>query len=355
MDAAGSERAALLSLVDGGRMAMLFAASYPNRTAALVLVNSAARFLRSDDYPCGVPEPGAAKLLDAIGTQWGTGAIIEYWAPTRIDDPEFRRWWARYQRMSASPGMGQSALRMAIGIDVRHVLPTIAVPTLVLQRRENPLVSVEHGRYLASNIPHARYVELPGVDFFLWTANADEALGEIEEFLTGIRTDIAIDRMLATLMFTDIVSSTEHLVALGDAEWSRRLDAHHRVVREHLHTFRGNEITTTGDGFLAAFDGPIRAIECACAIRDDVQSLGLETRAGLHTGEVQWRGDDLAGISVHIAARIAATASPSQVLISKALADLIAGAEFTATDQGSHRLKGIPGEWELLSVARREP
>jgi len=220
MDAAGSERAALLSIVDGGRMAMVFAASHPERTAALILVNSAARFLQSDDYPCGVPPQGAAKLVETIGEQWGTGAIIDYWAPTKKDDPEFRRWWARYQRMSASPQMGQSALLMAIGIDVRHVLPTIQAPTLVLQRANNPLVSVEHGRYLAEHIANARYVELPGVDFFLWTADTNLALGEIEEFLTGARTDIAIDRMLATIMFTDIVSSTEHLVAVGDGAWS---------------------------------------------------------------------------------------------------------------------------------------
>jgi class 3 adenylate cyclase len=239
MDAAGSERAALLSLVDGGRMAMLFAASYPERTA---------------------------------------------------------RWsWPTPRRASFAQRVRRAA----------------------------------------------------GIDFFLWTANADEALGEIEEFLTGIRPSATIDRMLATLLFTDIVASTEHLVALGDLEWSKRLDAHHRIVRDQLRHFRGTEITTTGDGFLAAFDGPIRAIECACAIRDGVRDLGIEMRAGLHTGEVQWRGDDLAGISVHIAAK----AAPSQVLISQALANLIAGAGITTTDQGTHALKGIPGEWQLLAVS----
>jgi class 3 adenylate cyclase len=350
MDAAGSERAALLSIVDGGRMAMVFAASHPERTAALILVNSAARFLQSDDYPCGVPPQGAAKLVETIGEQWGTGAIIDYWAPTKKDDPEFRRWWARYQRMSASPQMGQSALLMAIGIDVRHVLPTIQAPTLVLQRANNPLVSVEHGRYLAEHIANARYVELPGVDFFLWTADTNLALGEIEEFLTGARTDIAIDRMLATIMFTDIVSSTEHLVAVGDGAWSEQLNAHHRVVRENLHRFKGDEIATIGDGFLATFDGPVRAIQCACTIRDDVKDLGLEIRAGLHNGEVQWRGDDLAGISVHVAARVSAKADRGQVLISRNVADLIAGAGIMTEDLGPHVLKGVPGTWDLFEV-----
>lgn len=350
LDATGSERAALLASVDGGRMAMLFAASHPDRTTALILANSAARFLVSEDYPCGVPEAGAARLLDMIGEKWGSGAIIEYWAPTHMADPDFQRWWARYQRMSASPQMGQSALRMAIGIDVRHVLPAIQVPTLILQRQQNPLVAVDHGKYLAAHIPHARYVELPGIDFFLWAADADLSLGEIEEFLTGVRTDVAFDRMLATIMFTDIVSSTDRLVELGDAAWSAVLDAHHRLVRDHLRTFRGNEIDTAGDGFLATFDGPVRAIECASAIRDDVRALGIEIRAGLHTGEVQWRGNDLAGLAVHVAARVAAKAAANQVLISTAVANLIAGAGVTLSSAGTHTLKGVPGEWDLFDV-----
>lgn len=351
LDAVGSERAALLSLVDGGRMAVLYAASHPDRTVALILANSAARFLQSDDYPCGVPEAGAKRLLDAIGAQWGTGAIIEYWGPTRMHDPQFQRWWSRYQRMSASPQMGQSALRMAIGVDVRHVLRTIQVPTLILQRKENPLVSVDHGQYLAEHISQARYVEIPGVDFFLWTADADLVLGEIEEFLTGVRTDVSIDRMLTTILFTDIVGSTEHLVTLGDAAWSRQLDAHHDLVRLHLRSHRGTEIGTAGDGFFATFDGPIRAIQCACAIRDDVRHLGIDIRAGLHTGEVHWRGDDLAGISVHLAARVAAKAECGQVLISRSVADLIAGSGIELDDIGEHELKGIPDTWRLFAVA----
>ncbi len=356
LDAVESDRAALLALVDGGRMAMLFAASHPDRTTALILANSAARFLKSDDYPCGVPEPGAAKLLETIGESWGSGAIIDFWAPTHMEDPDFRRWWARYQRMSASPQMGQSALRMAMGIDVRHVLPSIQAPTLILQRRDNPLVAVDHGKYLAEHIPEAKYVELPGVDFFLWTADAEIALGEIEELLTGVRTDLAFDRMLATIMFTDIVASTERLVEVGDAAWTDLLNAHHRIVRDQLRVFRGNEIDTAGDGFLATFDGPVRAIECACAIRDGVQSLGIEIRAGLHTGEVQWRGGDLAGIAVHVASRVAGKAERNQVLISRSVADLIAGAGLEVRDAGTHDLKGVPGEWELYEVSRvQEP
>jgi pimeloyl-ACP methyl ester carboxylesterase len=351
MDAAGSRRAALLALVDGGRMAMLFAASFPDRTSGLILINSAARFLRSDDYPCGVPEPATQRLLDTIGSEWGKGAIIDFWAPTHADDPDFQRWWARYQRMSASPSMGQSALRTAIGIDVRHVLPAIRVPTLVLQRAENPLVSVEHGKYLAEHIPDAAYVELPGVDFFPWTVHANEALGEIEEFLTGVRSDVEIDRMLATIMFTDIVSSTEQLARLGDRRWAEQLDAHHRIVRSQLRAYDGNEINTVGDGFLATFNGPVRAIRCACAIRHDVQSLGLEIRAGLHTGEVQLQGrHDVAGMSVHVGARVAAKAGRSEVLISKDLADLIAGSDIELADRGVHELKGVPGDWQLFAV-----
>jgi class 3 adenylate cyclase len=350
MDAAGIERAAPFSVADGARMAMLFAASFPARTTHLIVMTSAARFLRADDYPEGVTQERYERMLNAIGEHWGTGAIMEMWAPSQIENPEFRRWWSRYQRASASPQMGQAALRATIEIDVRHVLPAIRVPTLVLQRRDNPLVTAANGRYIAKQIAGARYVEVPGADFFPWTAHSELVLHETEAFMTGHSSEEEPDRVLVTVLFTDIVDSTQLAAELGDRSWAALLDTHNELVRRELSRHRGVEIGTTGDGFLATFDGPARAVRCACAIRDAVRPLGIEVRAGLHTGEIEWRGDGVSGIAIHTGARVASQAAAGEVLLSRTVADLIVGSNISLRDGGRHPLKGVPGDWQLYSV-----
>jgi class 3 adenylate cyclase len=350
MDAAGSKRAALLGIAEGAQMAMLFAATYPERTSALVLFNTSARFLRDVDYPWGLPADRVPRFLQRTEELWGTGGALGILAPSVAHDARVRRSFARYERAALSPRAATTMIAAAVDRDLRGVLPSIRVPTLVLHRAEDRYLRVGHGRYLAERIPGAKYVELPGEDHLSFVGDTETMLGEIEEFLTGVRLVPEIDRVLATVLFTDIVGSTERAATLGDRAWRTLLDTHHGVVRRELERHRGREIKTVGDGFLATFDGPARAIRCACAIRDGVRSLGIEIRAGLHTGECELMKDDVGGIAVHIGARVVATAAPSEVLVSSTVKDLVAGSGLRFVERGVHSLHGVPGEWRLFAV-----
>lgn len=350
MDAAGCHRADLVGVSEGGTMAMLTAAGHPGRVNALVLYGTFSRLLRATDYPLGVTEEQLSALVGVSTSGWGEGVGLGAWAPSRRDDADFRRWWARLQRVAASPGMVRNIFALYPQLDIRDVLPAIQVPTLVLHRRDDRMVKLEMGRYLADCIPGAKFVEVDGVDHLFFTGDADAVLDEIEEFLTGVRPLPAADRVLATVLFTDIVDSTKRAVELGDQRWKELLGRHDAQVRHQLERFRGREVNTTGDGFLARFDGPARAIRCAMAIRDVLRSLGLEVRAGVHTGEVELREDDISGIAVHIAARVAAAAEPGEVLVSRIVVDLVAGSGLSFSARGEHALKGVAGEWGLFAI-----
>ena len=351
LDAVGAERAALLGHSDGGPMCLLFAATYPERTVALVLIGTYARRLVGDGYPFGAAPQAYEAFLQEIADGWGGPVGLEGRAPSLIDDQRFRTWWSDYLRMSASPGAALALTRMNGDIDVRPALETIAVPTLVVHRTGDRSLPVEGARYLADRIRGATLAELPGDDHLPFVGDQDAILDEIEEFLTGVRRSVETDRVLATVLFTDIVGSTKRAVQLGDREWRDLLDSHHRAVRRELDRWRGTEVDTAGDGFLATFDGPARAIRCACAIRDAVRGLGLEIRAGLHTGECEVHGETVAGIAVHIGARVAALAGPGEVLVSSTVKDLVAGSGIEFDEHGEYELKGVPGRWRLYSVA----
>jgi pimeloyl-ACP methyl ester carboxylesterase len=350
MDAAGSERADILGISEGGTMAALLAASHPARVNALVLYGTYARLLEAPDYLQGVTEDAFAMFVEVHDKGWGEGVALGAWAPSRRGDPQLKAWWARLQRLAASPGMVRNIFALYPQVDCREVLPTIQAPTLVLHRGGDQMINIEMGRYLAENIPGARLVELDGDDHFFFTGDADAVIDEIEEFLTGVRPVPPVERVLATVLFTDVVGSTERAADLGDGQWRELLRAHHAQVRRQLERFQGREVKTTGDGFLATFDGPARAIRCATAIRDAVRSLGLEVRAGLHTGEVELSDGDIAGIAVHLGSRVVNTAQPGEVLVSRTVVDLVAGSGLTFADRGEHALKGVPGEWSLFAV-----
>jgi pimeloyl-ACP methyl ester carboxylesterase len=348
MDAAGMEQAALLGMSEGGPLTALFAATYPERCRALVLYGTFARF--ASWLPT---EEALAEFLGYIDQAWGTGGSLPLFAPTRANDPSFQRWWGRFERLGASPAAASALMRMNSQIDISGILPTIRVPTLVIHRTEDVTINVEGGRYLAEHIPGARYLELPGTDHIPFVGdNADEIADAIEEFLTGARAPVTVDRVLATVLFTDIVGSTEKAAALGDRRWRDLLDNHHATIRRNLVRFRGHEIKTTGDGILATFDGPARGVRCACAIADEIRPLGIEVRAGLHTGECEMIDDDVGGIAVHIGARVASFAGAGEVLVSSTVKDLVAGSGLRFGDRGSRSLKGVPGEWRIFAVER---
>jgi len=350
MDAAGSRRAALFGVSEGGPMCVAFATTYPDRTSALVLCGTFARFTRAPDYPIGIPPETLDKYVDLVSGAWGTGISARAFAPSVADDEGFRRSWARLERFAVSPAGIRALLRMQYATDVRHILPIVRVPTLILHRQGDQATHIESGRYLAERIPGARFIELSGVDHIPWIGDTDSLVGEIEEFITGVRHGSERDRVLATVLFTDIVGSTERAATLGDRAWRTVLDTHHGIVRRELERHRGREVRTVGDGFLATFDGPARAIRCACAIRDGVRLLGMEIRAGLHTGECELMGDDVGGIAVHIGARVAAKAGPGEVVVSSTVKDLVAGSGLRFADRGTHNLRGVPGEWRLFAV-----
>jgi pimeloyl-ACP methyl ester carboxylesterase len=352
MDAVGSEQAALFGTSEGGPMCALFSATHPARASALIMAGSYPRRTRAPDYPWGPTDEEIRVWIDQMQGEWGSAFGLDARAPSMTGDQRFRQWWARLLRMSASPAAATALTKMNAEIDIRHILPTIRVPTLILHSVRDQAIDFGASQYMADRIPRARLVRLTGPDHLVWLSDADKILGEIEEFLTGARHSLEPDRILATVLFTDIVGATEEAASLGDRRWHDLLDSHHGLVRRELTRFRGREINTAGDGFFAAFDGPARAIRCACAISDGVQSLGLKVRAGLHTGECEIMGEEIGGIVVHIGARIAALAAPGEVLVSSTVKDLVAGSGLSFRDHGSKSLKGVPNEWRLYSVER---
>jgi class 3 adenylate cyclase len=352
MDAAGAERAALFGMSEGATMCMLFAATYPARTSALVLWGAMARSTAAPDYPWA-PEREAVEEAqeELIGPMWGQGATIDIFSPSMAADERAREFQARFERQAASPMRVRQLIDMFLDTDVRDALPLIQAPALILHRRQDHAVSYRAARWLAEQIDGSRYAELEGEDHFPWVGDSDAALTEIEEFLTGVRPGPAPERVLATVLFTDIVDSTRVAGEIGDRRWRDLLEEHQTLVRDRLQRFGGREIKTTGDGFLAVFDGPTRAAECARAIVDEMPALGIEVRAGLHTGEVELMGEDVGGIAVHVAARIAALADARTVLASRTVRDLAAGSSIKFDPAGRHTLKGIPDEWDVYSVA----
>jgi pimeloyl-ACP methyl ester carboxylesterase len=344
MDAVGAERAVLYGMSEGAAMSVLFAATYPERVEALVLYGAVMRNLFAN-----LDEAAVESVLDGFEKMPGEDSIALL-APSRADDVKLKEWWGRYTRASASPGSIRALLRMNMKMDVRHVLPVLHVPTLVVHRTGDRVAPVEHVREDALLIPDVKYVELPGEDHLLIDANAGAIFDEIEEFVTGSRPVHEPDRVLATVLFTDIVGSTERAAELGDSRWTSLLEEYYGAARRELERFRGREIKTTGDGFLATFDGPARGVRCAQSMGAAAGPLGLSIRAGLHTGECELMENDVGGIAVHIGARVMAEAGSGEVLVSSTVKDLVAGSGLEFEDRGSHRLKGLPDEWRLYAV-----
>jgi pimeloyl-ACP methyl ester carboxylesterase/DNA-binding winged helix-turn-helix (wHTH) protein len=352
MDAVGSERAALCGVSEGGPMCSLFAATYPEKTLALVMIGTYAKRIRDDDYPWAPTPEHRQEFFDEMREQWGGPVGLEERAPSVADDPQFRQWWATYLRMGASPGAALALTQMNAEIDVRQVLPSIRVPTLVIHRSEDQCLKVEEGRYVAAKIPGARYVELPGRDHLPFVGDQDGILDQVEEFLTGVRHPLEPDRVLATVLFTQIIGSTEATEQPGDGAWEALIDRLRVHVRKEIEWFRGRDIDMMGDRPLAIFDGPARAIRCASAISEYAARLGVNMRAGLHTGECDMVDGKVGGIAAQIGAQVANKAAPDEVLVSSTVKDLVAGSGIRFEDRGAHQLAGVPGDWRLYSVAR---
>jgi class 3 adenylate cyclase len=350
MDAAGSERAAIMGANEGTLMAALFAATHPERTTALVLANATARMGAAPGYEIGVGADVQERLVSLVEPTWGHGDLMTAVNPSLTDSPEEAEAWGRFLRLSASPATAEAVMRRLFELDVRAVLATITVPTLIVHRSENPIVTLEQGRYVADRIEGARFVEVPGADYGLALGDSDVMIDEVETFLTGAHHARPTDRVLATVLFTDIVDSTRRAVELGDARWRALLEAHEQLARAEVERFGGTIAEFTGDGVLASFDGPARAVRCALALRDRVGTLGLHVRAGLHAGEIERRGDQIAGIGVHIAARVLALAEADRVLVSRTVSDLVVGSGLTFADRGTHTLKGVPDRWQVLEA-----
>jgi class 3 adenylate cyclase len=348
LDAVGSRQTALVAGIGASYLTILFAATYPERTSALVLVDGYARLLGGEDYPPWLPRTFPPEEGENIRAGWGRGILLTRLAPNEAKDPEIVQAFAAYERQSASPGTGEAMLKMLYESDVRAVLPAIRVPTLVIAHAESARIPVEHSRYLVERIPGARYVELPGNENLLWAGDQQGLLAEVQEFLTGVRPQDEPDRVLATVLFTDIVDSNRRASELGDRRWRSLLAAHDHAARAELDRYRGRAIQTTGDGFLAVFDGPARAIRCAARIREAVRAIGLEIRSGLHTGELELTDADVRGIAVHIGARIAALARPGDIMVSSTVKDLVVGSGIAFEDRGEHKLKGVADEWRLF-------
>jgi class 3 adenylate cyclase len=352
LDAVGADNAVLLGVSEGGPMSLLFAATYPERTTALVLCGAEVKEEITDDWPWGeTTRTELEEHMVGLAERWGrvdrpAAAVVG----SRLDTPAMREWMARLRVQSATPRVAEAFMRMAFEIDVRHVAPAITAPTLVIHRIDDAVCHVENGRFLAASIPGAKYVELAGDWHLPYIGGGDDIVAEIREFLTGVREPAEPDRVLATLLFTDIVGSTEQARSLGDRHWRELLEQHHEAVRRELVRFRGREVDTAGDGFFAIFDGPARAIRCARSIVDAVGKLGLAIRTGLHTGEVELAGDSVRGIAVHTAARVASLAGPNEVLVSRTVKDLISGSGIELADRGVQQLKGIPDAWRLYAV-----
>jgi pimeloyl-ACP methyl ester carboxylesterase/DNA-binding winged helix-turn-helix (wHTH) protein/class 3 adenylate cyclase len=352
MEAVGSDRAALIGVSEGGPMCSLFAATYPEKTSALVMIGTYAKRIWDEDYPWGPSSEERQKFYDLMQREWGGPVGLDERAPSVADDPHFREWWATYLRMGASPGAALALTKMNAEIDVRHVLPSIRVPTLVIHREGDLCLKVEEGRFVASSIPGSKYVELPGVDHLPFVGDQDAILDEVEEFLTGVRHAPEYDRVLATVLFTRIVDSSLQAEQLGERRWRDLIERHHAYIRRDLELFKGREIEMVGDGLLATFDGPARAIRCACAITDSASRLGIKIKAGLHTGECDVMEDKVGGIAVEIGAQVAMNAAVGEILVSHTVKDLVAGSGLSFEDRGAQTLMDVPGEWHLFAVER---
>jgi pimeloyl-ACP methyl ester carboxylesterase len=351
MDAAHMQSAALFGVSEGVPMSALFAATYPERTTALVLYGGYAKRRYSGDYPWAPTPEERQVFFDAIERQWGGVVDLGELAPSVAGDERFKQWWATYLRRSASPMRALALARMNTEIDIRSILPTIRVPTLILHRSGDHDVDVRGARWMATQIPNVRYVELPGEDHLPFVGDSSALLDEIQEFLTGQRAAVVPDSVLGTLLFTDMVESTPRAAELGNTRWAALVENHFQVLRQQLGRFRGKEVHTTGDGLLATFDGPARAVQCGRAMIEAVRPLGIQIRVGLHTGEYELIGQEVAGLAIHIAARVMSKAGASQVWVSSTVKDLIAGSGIEFADEGMHALKGVAGEWHLYSVA----
>jgi class 3 adenylate cyclase len=350
LDAVGFERAAMVAVAASGGRAIHFSFTHPERVSALVLVNGYAHYVREEDYPWGLPRQTLDRFVAATKQTWGTGAAVEFIAPSRVADERFLAWYARSARVHSGPDQMAEVVRAEWEDDLRPLLPYVSVPTLVLHREGNPFIRLGAGRYLAEHIPKAKFVVLPGDDHLFYVGDTDALVDEIEEFLTGARSGAEGEVALAAVLFTDIVASTEHQARVGPREWSRLTDHHDAMVRAALSRHRGHEVKTIGDGFLVTFDATGRALRCAADILDRAKDIGLELRAGVHTGEVEVRGDDVAGLAVTIAKRVCDLAGPGQVLVSEMVKGHMVGAGVDFNDQGEHELKGVPGTWRLFSV-----
>jgi class 3 adenylate cyclase len=354
LDATEAENVAIYAERDAGPIAVLYAALHPERVSRLVLANTAARFLVADDYPIGMTVEQIDGIVDFIGSNWGRPGLLAVAAPSRATDPEYLKWQTRIARAAATPRFARAQYRhIFLTTDVRHVLNLVQAPTLVLHTAGNALVPVAMGQYLADHIPDARLVTHEAEDILLRGGDGTfEAVDAVAEFITGTKPPEKIERILTTVLFTDIVGSTEHAASMGDRAWRSLLDSHDQAVRRQIHKFDGREINWTGDGFMVAFNGPARAIRCAHALADEAGRLGLQIRAGLHTGECEVRGENLGGLAVHIAARITALAAAEEVLVSSTVCELVLGSGIGFDDRGPHQLKGVPGNWHLF-VAQR--
>jgi class 3 adenylate cyclase len=350
MDAAGSERAAICGTLEGGPMAALFAATHPDRVDALVLYATFARATWAPDYDWAWTAERRSEEMDALVEHWGEGLVASGVAPSMRAEPRFMEWAGRLERLAASPGTIRRIFDLIGEFDVRDVLPSIRVSTLVMHREHDSFIKVEHSRYIASKIPGARYVELDGEENMFSIGDSEAAIGEIEEFLTGTRHEREPDRMLATVLFTDICDSTRRAAEMGDRGWRFLLERHDALFRQALERHRGREVKRTGDGFLATFDGPARAIRCAASVAEAMGTLGLQIRAGLHTGELEVMDGDLGGLAVHIASRVMGHAGPNEVLVSGTVKDLVVGSGIEFEERGERELRGVPGEWRLYAV-----
>jgi len=352
MDAAGSERAFALGASEGGGSLAFFVATHPERVKAMALIDCFATLRRSQDYPWGLPDEAIQRFFTNFASQFGTGRNLRVTAPELIADDRFREWFARMERHTMSKAAAELSTAVLMSWDCRGILSSIKVPTLVIAHAGSAWIRPDHGRYMAEHIPDARFVERPGFWGLFWIHDVDWVLGEVETFFTGARATPLDDRVLATVLFTDIVGSTEHAAEIGDQRWHWLLDEHDLMVRREIERHRGQAVKSTGDGYLATFDGPARAIRCAQAINEAVGELGVKLRTGLHTGEVELRGEDVGGIAVHIAARVMAEAEPGEILVSGAVPPLVAGSGLEFEDRGAHSLKGVPGEWHVFAVAQ---
>jgi class 3 adenylate cyclase len=354
MDAVGSQRAAVLGWEIGGLFSMLFGASHPDRTSHLILIDTWASLKREEGYPIGFPKALFEAFVAILEREFEEGPQELGWlglvAPSAFADPRFREWIGRFARLSTTPTIGVAMAWAGFESDLRPVLGSIRVPTLVMSHQNERYVRPDHGRYLAEHITGARYLDLPSHDSLMYRADTDTIVSEIRAFITGVRGSVETDRVLATVLFTDIVGSTDRAAEIGDRRWRELLDAHDDLVRSRLGEFRGREVKTTGDGVLATFDGPARAIRCAASISHDLRDIGIDVKAGLHTGEVEVRGEDIGGIAVHTAARVMNAARSGEVLVSRTVRDLVAGSDIDFDDRGAHELKGVPGEWQLFAV-----